>query len=201
MIICACGCGEEIEPLPHHKYRPPRYKADHFTRAGLTNKGKRTSGKRIPPNTLCACGCGQLVPETYPNGAPRYSSSPDGKFYIARGHRATCASKPRPRQAQRTSSDGHILLRLPEHRLAHKDGFVPEHRLIWEQVNGRPLKANEDVHHINGDPADNRPENLVALTKSKHMQLHKSDPAQRQSFEQLHNAGLKGAASRWHKAS
>jgi hypothetical protein len=38
--------------------------------------------------------------------------------------------------------------------------YLPEHRIVMEMLIGRPLQANETVHHRNGARHDNRPENL-----------------------------------------
>lgn len=60
----------------------------------------------------------------------------------------------------------------PEHPAATKQGYVAEHRLIIEQVIGRLLRDDEEVHHVNRNGLDNRLENLRLMTVSEHRSLH-----------------------------
>jgi hypothetical protein len=45
------------------------------------------------------------------------------------------------------------------------ENSVGEHRLVMARRLGRPLTADESVHHRNGDRRDNSPENLEVWTR------------------------------------
>lgn len=71
------------------------------------------------------------------------------------------------------TEEGYILVRRRNHPNANANGRVYEHRLVMEEIIGRPLLKNEVIHHINGDRADNRPENLRLFSEpGKHSRLH-----------------------------
>ena len=48
----------------------------------------------------------------------------------------------------------------------------PLHKIVYELYNG-PIPKGLILHHQNICPKDNRPENLVVLTKQEHIQIHK----------------------------
>ena len=71
-------------------------------------------------------------------------------------------------------SRGYVMVYEPLHPSCDRHGYMFEHILILEKKLGRYLYAHEECHHLNEIKSDNRPENLVALTKGDHTRLHGS---------------------------
>src|SRR5947208_210673 len=96
----------------------------------------------------CACGCGRQTNRNS-RGEPR--------TYL-RGHNR--------RGVGRGWMEG-------GYRYASRAGKkIALHRLIVEEREGRPLRSDELVHHVDHDRLNNAPENLVILSRSEHQRLH-----------------------------
>ena len=50
--------------------------------------------------------------------------------------------------------------------------YIQESHIVWERTHGMKLPDNLILHHINGNTKDNRPSNLMAMTRSNHTILH-----------------------------
>jgi hypothetical protein len=73
------------------------------------------------------------------------------------------------------SKSGYVLIRVgQDHPLSDVRGYAYEHRLVASEKIGRLLLDNEQVHHINHNKQDNRPENLEVLTPSQHRFAHRT---------------------------
>lgn len=63
------------------------------------------------------------------------------------------------------ASNGYVLVKVGKsHHLADVRGYAYEHRVVAEKVIGRRLKAGEQIHHVNGNKQDNKPENLEVVS-------------------------------------
>ncbi len=70
-----------------------------------------------------------------------------------------------------TNSQGYVIVGVPADypgaKRNGKYGQILEHRKVMQDVLGRPLLPDENVHHRNGVRDDNRPENLELWSRSQ----------------------------------
>lgn len=67
------------------------------------------------------------------------------------------------------ASNGYVIVRVgKDHHLSDIRGYAYEHRIVAESKLGRRLEDGEQIHHINGNRSDNRPENIEVCQDAAH---------------------------------
>jgi hypothetical protein len=61
---------------------------------------------------------------------------------------------------KRKTASGYVYVYAPDSPAAYTSGQALEHRVVMEEMLGRPMRPDEHVHHKNGKKDDNRKANL-----------------------------------------
>lgn len=160
--LCCCGCGDPVKP----RYR--------YARRHKQNPCLKPELPDPNPSGLCGCGCGETTGiAARTNAAKGYYAGRHYAFRRGHGGRVRFADRTSRWQGGRIlTGDGYVKRRTT------RDGkrqYVSEHRLVMEDLLGRRLASNEQVHHINGDKQDNRPENLELWHRSQPNGVRRED--------------------------
>ena len=139
-------------------------------------------GKKIIRKLIsCACGCGGTLLDYDKKARPRkyiYGHSPIGRFFVGFKHKEESKIMMSLNRSgdkhwhwnggKYMSSKGYYYRYKPSHHFATDDGYIMEHRLVWEEYYNAILMPWADVHHKNENKQDNRIENLQAMMHGLH---------------------------------
>lgn len=79
-------------------------------------------------------------------------------------------TRPLQDRAPYVNRQGYVMVPVASGR--NQINYEAEHRIVIERKLGRKLTSDEQVHHINGDKADNAETNLLVLSNTEHQRLH-----------------------------
>ena len=125
-------------------------------------KGYSRNYDRLHPNHCMDCG------KVVVRSAKRCNAC-DIKW---RRVRYRAEGNPNWHEGRITDKQGYVHVRItPKVHKVGAPAYKREHRVIWEAAHG-PLASNYIIHHLNGNKADNRLENLAAMSRSDHHVRH-----------------------------
>lgn len=75
----------------------------------------------------------------------------------------------KPKTFSSTDSSGHCFQAI---KINGKSYPVLIYEALFMLFHDRPIAEGKEIHHIDGNPANNAPDNLIELTHAQHMRIH-----------------------------
>jgi endogenous inhibitor of DNA gyrase (YacG/DUF329 family) len=209
MIQVTCtGCGVEMERYPSvvKNNRSGRFFCSIECRDLIGSKPRRKADATCEacgtvfypinagPNRFCSVACHNIGQTKTPVDL---SCEHCGKAFQVKPSASErrfcskeCEGRSRWKRVQGRTHNGKPVLHNPqgyvkiwEPSLDPRRSWVLEHRYVVEQAIGRKLRADEHVHHVNGDRADNRLENLEVIDPTSHQSITMAAALERRARE------------------
>jgi hypothetical protein len=119
--------------------------------------------KRIERHLIdCACGCGTKIYDINSYGRPR-------RYIHGHNNRGgRCSSW----NEGRTKKNGYWIIKKPDHPQANNQGYIMEHRLVYEDSRNCCILPWAIIHHRDGNRANNVWYNLMLVVRSEHSKIH-----------------------------
>lgn len=161
MFILTCEeCGQKFERRRIHRF---------CSRDCVNKARKKLTGPLHPrwkggKRTYTCKECHKDFEERRRQSKERKFCSPQCQYNAAR--KRIGLANPGWKGGRHKTTEGYIILNL------HGGKFIYEHRYVMEKALGRLLRADEEVHHIDGNKANNDLSNLVILVAQKHKNFH-----------------------------
>lgn len=128
---------------------------------------------------------------------PSLTAAHKAKIGVSR--KGKCSGTEHPRwNGGRKVVKGYVYVLCRDHPNTTKAGYILEQILVMEAHLGRYLSKEEKIHHINGNRADNRIENLQLFpSKAAHTAHHSGVRGDTgwAVFNRNHPAGTRGRAA------
>jgi hypothetical protein len=126
------------------------------------------------------------------------------KGFLDPAKNAVCASCGKPFRKHRKARNSHYCssqcygdhMRCSEKRdycpTKYRGKYIERHRLVMQQHIGGPIPDGFFVHHKNGDPQDNRLENLELMPRGEHTRMHMLEVHARRKAKLTHDEVSEG---------
>lgn len=143
--------------------RGPDRVGEKYGRLTIVSEVEVKTGHR---RVLCECECGKA----HEVGLAHLRSGKVkscGCLFLEYARNQPSKEKSRLWKGGRRTDKGYVYVYDPSHPKSKSNGYILEHRVIMENIIGRPLLPEENVHHIDGDKTNNNPNNLELWSTSQ----------------------------------